>query len=483
MAVETVDVEGGPVPAHVDLLIEVGAALPMTGREILSDAVIAVHEGRIVHMGPAEAVGDWLSADRTIGGESSVALPGFVDTHTHVGAHFFGTVCDDENVITALYKVWFPLEYGYDSELMHAASCLGLWDAIRAGTTTVANDQYFPDATARAAARLGARALVACEINEFSEAEPITYDAESRRFTIVYDRAKAERLLSENVELIEKWKGHELVTPVLGPHAPDLLSTDMLVRCAEAAEEHDVKMLIHVAQSEAEVACVRDRGFDGSIHMLNEIGFLSPRVQAAHMVWLSDEEIEIAAASGMGMSWTPTIMMSCNSYARIDDLVRAGVRIGFGTDCFSMDVVEELRYALYSANFVRGTSGFRLNAYDIVSMATIDGARCLGLDDQIGTLEQGKRADIVLFDFKDAQLVPNTNYFESIAYRAKSRDVTHTVVEGRIVYEDGRLQLADQDEIFEDGSRLAQEWLRRSKDVLAETRVLERFHERYFDSA
>ena len=244
-----------------------------------------------------------------------------------------------------------------------------------------------------------------------------------------------------------------------------------------------MKMLIHVAQSEAEVDCVREQGFRGSIQMLSEIGFLSPRVQAAHMVWLSDEEIEIAARSGMGMSWTPTIMMSCNSYARIDDLVRAGVRIGFGTDCFSMDVVEELRYALYSANFVRGTDDFRLNAYDIVSMATIDGARCLGLDDQIGTLEQGKRADIVLFDFKDAQLVPNTNYFESIAYRAKSRDVTHTVIDGRIVYEDGRLQLVDQDEIFEDGTRLAQEWLRRSKDVLAETRVLDRFHERYFDSA
>ena len=161
-----------------------------------------------------------------------------------------------KNVITALYKVWFPLEYGYDPELMHAASCLGLWDAIRAGTTTVANDQYFPDATARAAARLGARALVACAINEFSREEPITYDAATRRFTIVYDRAKAERLLSENVELIEKWKGHELVRPFSGRTPPDLLSTEMLVRCAELAEEHDVKMLIHVAQSEAEVACV-----------------------------------------------------------------------------------------------------------------------------------------------------------------------------------------------------------------------------------
>ena len=114
--------------------------------------------------------------------------------------------------------------------------------------------------------------------------------------------------------------------------------------------------------------------------------------------WLDDEEIRIAAESGMGMSWTPTIMMACQSYARIDDLMASGIKMGFGTDCFSMDVVEELRYALYSANYVIKANGFRLTAFDLIRRATIGGAECLGLADQIGTVEEGKRADLVVFD-------------------------------------------------------------------------------------
>ena len=167
------------------------------------------------------------------------------------------------------------------------------------------------------------------------------------------------------------------------------------------------------------------------------------------MVWLDDEEIRIAAESGMGMSWTPTIMMACQSYAKLDRLLASGLRISFGTDCFSMDVLEELRYALYSANYVHRANGFRLTSHDLVRRATLGGAECLGLAEEIGTIEPGKKADLVVLSMRDAQLVTNTNYLETIAYRAKSRDVTHTIVDGRIVYADGRLQLVDQDELFE----------------------------------
>ena len=183
-------------------------------------------------------------------------------------------------------------------------------------------------------------------------------------------------------------EGSSTIVPCLGPHTPDTLDTGMLVECGQTADELDVKMLIHVAQSEAEIAQVRKKGYQGSIHYLNEIGFLSPRVQGAHMVWIGEDEIAIAAASGMGMSWTPTIMMACHSYAKIDKLIESGITIGFGTDCFSMDVLEELRYATYSANFVRGQEGFQLKAYELLRMATIGGARALGLESEIGTIER-----------------------------------------------------------------------------------------------
>jgi 5-methylthioadenosine/S-adenosylhomocysteine deaminase len=466
----------------VDLVLHADAVLPMTGADVIYDAIIAVDDGVIVDVGSRESESASFTGRQTIAERDSVILPGFVDTHTHVGAHFWGTLCDDENVITALYDLWFPMERAYDPDMTRIASCLGMWDAVRSGVTTIGNDEYFPQATAEAAERIGIRCLVANRINEFANERPPRYDRESRAFELVYDRAKAERGLAENVEFIERWRGHPLVTPCLGPHAPDLLSTEMLQQCARAAEELDVKMLIHVAQSQAEIAEVRRKGYEGSIRYLNEIGFLSPRVQAAHMVWLDDEEIEIAAASGMGMSWTPTIMMACQSYAKIDRLLASGLLIGYGTDCFSMDVLEELRYSLYSANYVRHANGdFRLKAYDLVSRATAGGARCLGLDDQVGTIETGMRADLVVLSLRDAQLVPNTNYFETIAYRAKSRDVLHTIIDGRIVYSDGQLQLTDQDELFDEATTAAREWVGRSRDILADNHVLERIQPHFFE--
>jgi 5-methylthioadenosine/S-adenosylhomocysteine deaminase len=466
----------------VDLLIETGAMLPMTDVDVVYDVSIAVREGRIVYAGPRSSA-PAFEPNELIRDFDAVTLPGFVDTHTHVGAHFFGTLCDDENIITALYDVWFPMEGGYDSELTHIASTLGLWDALRSGVTTVGNDEYFPEATARAAELLGARCLVANRINEFALDAPPRYDRASARFELVYDRSRAEALLTENIEFIEKWKGHRLVTPCLGPHAPDLLSTEMLVECARAAEELDVKMLIHVAQSQAEVAHVATKGHNGPIRYLSEIGFLSPRVQAAHMVWLDDEEVEIAAGSGMGMSWTPTIMMACQSYAKLDKLLASGIPMSFGTDCFSMDVLEELRYALYSANYVHRANGFRLTSHDLVRRATRGGAECLGLGDEVGTIEEGKKADLVVLSMRDAQLVPNTNYLESIAYRAKSRDVTHTIVDGRIVYANGRLQLVDQDELYDVARRAAREWVARSRDVLEATGVARRIQPHFFSES
>lgn len=464
----------------VDLLIETGAMLPMTGRDVVYNAVVAVKDARIVYAGPRDEAPQRFSAAETIRDPDALMMPGFVDTHTHVGAHFFGTLCDDENIITALYDLWFPMERGYDPELAHTASTLGFWDALRSGVTTVGNDEYFPEATAEAAVRLGVRCLVANRINEFALEGPPRYNREAKQFELTYVRERAEELLAENIDFVERWRGHQLVTPCLGPHAPDLLSTEMLVECARAADELDTKMLIHVAQSQAEVEHVRAKGYSGSIRYLSEIGFLSPRVQAAHMVWLDDEEIRIAAESGMGMSWTPTIMMACQSYAKLDKLLATGIPMSFGTDCFSMDVLEELRYALYSANYVHSANGFRLTSYDLVRRATIGGAECLGLADEVGTIEKGKKADLVVLTMRDAQLVPNTNFIENIAYRAKSRDVTHTIVDGRVVYKDGRLQLVDQDELFEEARRGARVWVERSRDVLTETGVIDRIQPHFF---
>jgi 5-methylthioadenosine/S-adenosylhomocysteine deaminase len=235
----------------VDLIVRPGAILTMVDESVLYDGLIAVKDGRIAYVGDRQAGEELYESDRVIDDPQAVVLPGFVDTHTHLGAHFFGTLIDEENVITAVYDLWFPMEFAWDHETMYAASCLGIWDALRSGVTTVANDQYYPQATAEAVDALGLRALVSYEINEMAAPMPVLYDKASRKYSISFDRRRAEEGLEENIALIETWQGHPRVTPCLGPHAPDLLSGEMLQRIAGEAEKYDVKMLMHIAQSQA----------------------------------------------------------------------------------------------------------------------------------------------------------------------------------------------------------------------------------------
>ena len=252
----------------------------------------------------------------------------------------------------------------------------------------------------------------------------------------------------------------------------------MLVECARAAEELDVKMHIHVAQSASEMATMQRLGHRGSIHFLSEIGFLSPRVHAAHLWFASDEEILIAADSGMSMSFNPVIAIACHQFAHIDVMMKCGMTIAMGTDCLSMDQLEDMRFGIYATNFIRGSEDFALRGRQLLHMATIGGAQALGLDHEIGTLEVGKKADIIVLDLKDAQLVPNTNYFESVAYYAKSRNLAYTIIDGELVYANGRLVKVDQDAIFTEGRRCAKEYLRRGKHVLDSTGLIPRIDRR-----
>jgi 5-methylthioadenosine/S-adenosylhomocysteine deaminase len=238
----------------------------------------------------------------------------------------------------------------------------------------------------------------------------------------------------------------------------------MLQECVAAAESLDVKLLPHIAQTTAEIDEIKRRGFEGSIFYLESIGFLSSRVLGAHMVFLSDQEIAIAAEHDVAMAFNPMSMLACRCFPPIEREVAAGLRIGFGTDAFSMDMLADMRPAIYVANLLGGPGS--LGAHQIMRMATIGAAEAIGLEDTIGTIEPGKRADLTVVDLDAPHLVPVTSVVETLAYYATGRDVTHTIVDGTIIYENGRLTRADQEEIFADGTRAVSEWLRRGRGVI-----------------
>jgi 5-methylthioadenosine/S-adenosylhomocysteine deaminase len=453
--------------------------VPMTSDAIVHDAAVAVRDGEIVYAGNAAGAAP-LRAGRVISTSDAALLPGLVNAHTHLADHIYGTLVDEADVSESLYEVIFPLAAKLDYELIHAAARVGLWDALRSGVTTVCDQNMFADATARAAVELGARAVVAEKVVEYRMASTPRFDPAAHTFTMTWDRAEAERLLALGVEFVEQWRGHPLISPAIGPLAADHLSTEMLRECARAADALGVKLVPHIAQTPAESAEVRRRGYDGSIRYLDAIGFLSPAVHAAHMVFVDDEEIVIAADHGISMSFNPMSMLSCRCFPPIQRLMGAGVQIGFGTDAFSMDMLADMRPAIYVANFLGSDEAAPLGAYDILRMATIGGAEAIGLGHRVGTIEQGKRADLIVIDLRDPRVVPVSNVIETVVYYTSCRNVTYTIVDGRVVYERGRLTLIDEDEIFDAGRDAAAEWLRRNRPLIDSTPLAARIDERAY---
>ncbi len=465
----------------VDLVITADLMVPMSSEEVVHDAGIGIRDGEVVYVGQA-AGARALPAGRLIEAGNAVLLPGLVNAHTHLGDHIYGTLVDEADVSESLYEVIFPLAGKLDEALMLGAARAGLWDALRCGVTTVCDQNMYAEATAQAAVELGARAVVAEKVVEYRMDSTPRFDRESRTFTMTWDRREAERLLALGLEFAERWRGHPLVTPAIGPLAADHLSTEMLRECARAAESLEVKLVPHIAQTPAEVAEVRRRGYDGSIRYLDAIGFLSPAVHAAHMVFVDDEEIAIAADRGISMSFNPMSMLSCRCFPPIQRLLAAGVRSGFGTDAFTMDMLADMRPGIYAANLLGGDASAPLGAWDLLRMATIEGATAIGLGDRVGTIEQGKRADLVLLDLHDPRLVQMSNVVEAVVYYAGAGNVTHTVVEGRVVYERDGPSRIDEDQVYRAAREAAAEWLRRSRPLIEGTALAARIDERAYVS-
>ena len=186
----------------------------MTDDAVLRATAIAIKDGIIVWVGPAQDAARRFQARDVIEDQDAVVLPGLINAHTHVGAHFFGTLCNNANLITALYHVLFPMAHRFDDEIMFAALSIGLWDAAKGGCTTVCDHYPFPEATARAAEQIGLRALIAGEITEFALNAGPDYDPESETYEIAYVRREAEARLAQCVDFIEAWRGHALISRV-----------------------------------------------------------------------------------------------------------------------------------------------------------------------------------------------------------------------------------------------------------------------------
>lgn len=367
-----------------------------------------------------------------IDANGNVVLPGLVDAHMHMT--LLRGVGDDLPLMRWLYEVMFPKDAEIHSDHIQAAAIMNQAELIRGGVTTFLDIFRFPAESAAVAEQSGLRGVFCPQIID----EP----------------AGAGETLESNLAFIESW--HDRVPERLytwfGPHAPYSNFPETYGKIAQYAEEYDIGFHTHVAETRDEVDQIKEKYGKSSVELLLDVGALNPRLSIAHGVHLSTSDINLLAQHGVGVAHNPSSNMKLASgVAPVPELLTAGVKVGLGTDSNlsnnNLDMFEEMRLAAFLHKLTQNDPSV-LPCEQVLNLATLGSAACLGMADMIGSLEIGKRADIIIMDMSHPHLSPlfpepHTNVIEQLVYSASAADVNTTIVEGKILMQDRQLLTLD----------------------------------------
>ena len=380
---------------------------------------------------------DDSNADKIIDAEGKILLPGLINTHTHLSMTLFRGLADDLSLDSWLNDHIWPMEANLNGDYCYIGALLGAVELIKSGTTTFSDMYFYMEDVARAVDDAGIRAVLSYGMIDFGDAE----------------RREAE--IKENMALYDTCNGMAdgRIKVFFGPHSPYTASEELLVKVRELADEHNIGIHIHVSETQKEINDSLDERGIRPFEYLEKIGFLGPDVVAAHCVWLSDEEIEIIKKHGVKVSHNPCSNMKLASgVAPVSKLIENDICVSIGTDGASsnnnLDLIEELK----TASLLQKVSTLDpkvLTSDEAIEMATIKGAEALGLDDEIGSIEVGKKADIILIDTNSANMVPDSSSLSSnVIYSANGSNVDTTICNGKILMENKKLTTLDEDEIY-----------------------------------
>jgi 5-methylthioadenosine/S-adenosylhomocysteine deaminase len=440
---------------EIDLLVRAGFLYPMSNEmPVLRDAEVAIAGNRIVHAGARMPEGTWR-ARREIGGPACAVLPGFVNAHTHTASLVFRGRTDDVAGGAALYDVAFRMEKTIGREEWRDLAWAGTVEMIRSGFTTVNDLWYAPDLLAEACAASGLRAQIANKV----------FDVALDRLGVddyTHHPDVGERRLREGVEFAERWHGREdgRIQARLGPHASDTCAPELHRQLRAEADRLKLGLHIHTAQSRREVAEVLRAQGRGPLEYLRDLGVLAPDVVVAHLSFATDADLDAVAGTGTNYAHTPTIYPRRGWYPRFAEITGRGIATGFATDWMQNDPFEMMRNAINALRLVAGDAG-ALNCRDALGYATIGAARIMGLDAQIGSLEAGKKADLVVIDLDRPHLQPFYGDYAGLVFYARADDVGASVIDGRLVMDDRRVVTIDETEIHRALCRHTPGWRQR----------------------
>lgn len=414
---------------RVDLLILGGTVVTMDGdRRVLPDAGIAVKDGRIVAIDSRAVIRSRYSALQTVNAQGKLLVPGLINGHTHIPMVLFRGLADDMDLQEWLTKYIFPAEAkNVTEEFVRVGTRLGLAEMIRGGTTTYCDMYYFENAIAEETEKAGVRGVLGETVIDFPVADNKTF-AEALAYV--------ERFVS-------RWKNNELIVPAIAPHAPYTVSEEHLKAARAFSDRTGAPIVTHISETKREVDdSVKAKGAS-PVNYLERIGFLNEKVIAAHMVWPQNGETEILKRRHVGVVHNPQSNMKLASgVSPVPRMMQEGLLVGLGTDGAAsnndLSMWEEMDTAA-KLHKVFTNDPKVISAEQAFALATIHGAEALHLEKEIGSLEVGKRADIVIIERDSLHQIPLYNIYSDLVYATKSTDVETVIINGRVVMRNRRL--------------------------------------------
>jgi 5-methylthioadenosine/S-adenosylhomocysteine deaminase len=424
----------------VDLIVSGGTVVTMdSGRAVIPDGSVAVRADSILAVGPRAQIEARYRAAQMIDARGHLVLPGFINGHTHVPMTLFRGLHDDVTLNDWLYKYIFPAEAkNVNEEFVRWGTRLAAAEQIRAGVTTFADMYYFEDAIAEETKGAGMRGVLGETFIDFPAPD---------------NKSEAE-MLAYTEKFLKRWQGDPLIHAAVAPHSIYTCSKKTLQDAAALARKYHAPILIHVAEMKKELEDSEKANGMSPVQYLEKIGVLGPDIVAAHCIFVDEADRKLLAERGTGCVHNPSSnMMIASGVSRVPEMRAAGVAVGLGTDGPAgsnndLDLMEEIDLAAKLAKISK-MDPLALGAKDVVAMATIDGARAVHMDKEIGSLEAGKKADLLLISLNEPNAVPMYDIYAQIAYSLKGSDVDTVVIGGRLVMRDRKLLTVDEPAVLE----------------------------------
>ena len=431
------------------LVIENTTILTMNEtREVKENSSVAISGNQIAAIGFTDEIRAKFLGAKFISGKGKVVMPGLINCHTHIAMSLQKGIT--MAVPDGLYRVMWPVEKALTPEDNYTGALIGGAEALLGGSTTIVDHYFHMEEITRATLQLGLRGALGHTI--MSRLGPVTGESELR----------------EGIDFARRWKGkHELVIPVLAPHASDTVAPEWLKELREIATNEGFRLHLHLAQSQRELDYIREQHGMGCVEYLDDIGFLGEDVLAAHCIHVDDHELDILARSGAHPVYCPMGHSLGGKPMRAWELLQRSAGVLIGTDCVTSNNVMDLTGELHIAGAAqKQMTGDRtaLPSMKILEMVTVDAAKAIGMEGKLGSLAPGYLADLVMLDFSGLHSAPNYSLVDNIIYTCTGRDVETVIVNGQVVVERGKLQTANEDELVELAESTGRRLIQRAVD-------------------